>query len=85
MAIAVWFHGDALDLTAEKIRHLIGFRCHNCLKKRPLICPLECPSGSKKAKLVVSVRNAETDCNVEDTGDYPGYGSGHRKSYSTDE
>ncbi|KAL7084603.1 hypothetical protein ACP275_14G232700 [Erythranthe tilingii] len=35
----VWFHGDALGLTADKINHIFGFKCHNCLEKRPLICP----------------------------------------------
>ncbi|KAL3850928.1 hypothetical protein ACJIZ3_012810 [Penstemon smallii] len=35
----VWFHGDALDLTEDKIDHLIGFKCHKCLNKRPPVCP----------------------------------------------
>ncbi|KAI3461148.1 hypothetical protein Pfo_017811 [Paulownia fortunei] len=82
----VWFHGDALDLRDDKIRNIIGFKCHNCLNKRPLICPHHCPTGSNKAELV-SVNNAETECNVEDSDGlpHPDDRSTDRKSQSNDE
>ncbi|KAK6144076.1 hypothetical protein DH2020_020896 [Rehmannia glutinosa] len=41
----VWFHADALGLGADKIRNIIGFKCHHCLNKRTPICPHHCPTG----------------------------------------
>ncbi|KAL8545103.1 hypothetical protein ACS0TY_005342 [Phlomoides rotata] len=43
-----WFHGDALDLRADTIENLIGFKCYTCLKKSPPACPHHCSSGSQK-------------------------------------
>jgi hypothetical protein len=34
-----WFHGDAFALNKEKVGNLIGFRCHNCRKRTPPVCP----------------------------------------------
>ncbi|KAH6755779.1 hypothetical protein C2S53_009907 [Perilla frutescens var. hirtella] len=35
----VWCHGDALDIGSGKMENIIGFKCHNCLNKRPHVCP----------------------------------------------
>lgn len=34
-----WFHGDAFGLTEVNNDKLHGFRCPNCLKRRPPVCP----------------------------------------------
>lgn len=34
-----WYHGDAFGLDDEKMQKLMGFRCHECLKRAPPICP----------------------------------------------
>ncbi|XP_051118610.1 LOW QUALITY PROTEIN: DDT domain-containing protein PTM-like [Andrographis paniculata] len=47
-----WFHGDALNLTADKIEHIISFKCHMCLDKRPPLCPHHFPVGSTKGEFV---------------------------------
>lgn len=36
---AGWFHGDAFGLNAENVSNLIGFKCHNCRKRTPPVCP----------------------------------------------
>ncbi|PIM98638.1 hypothetical protein CDL12_28880 [Handroanthus impetiginosus] len=62
----VWFHGDALDLRADKIEYLIGFKCPMCLKKRRPVCPHHCPTGSSKAELIPE-DNTETESTGEGT------------------
>lgn len=37
-----------MDLRADKIENLIGFKCSKCLKKRPPVCPRHCSIGSKE-------------------------------------
>ncbi|XP_058107146.1 DDT domain-containing protein PTM [Magnolia sinica] len=34
-----WFHGDAFGLTMKNTNNLLGFKCHNCLKRSPPVCP----------------------------------------------
>nr|XP_029151590.1 DDT domain-containing protein PTM isoform X1 [Arachis hypogaea] len=34
-----WYHGDAVGLTVENSRQLIGFKCHVCLQRHAPICP----------------------------------------------
>lgn len=84
--LAVWFHGDALDLRADKIQNIIGFKCHNCLNKRPPVCPHPYPTGSSKGDFV-SENDAEAECNVEDSNGFPHPDdrSADRKSRSNDE
>ncbi|KAH6814865.1 hypothetical protein C2S51_023883 [Perilla frutescens var. frutescens] len=43
----VWCHGDALDVGDGRIENIIGFKCHNCLNKRPPVCPHEQDDGSE--------------------------------------
>ncbi|XP_027163771.1 DDT domain-containing protein PTM [Coffea eugenioides] len=47
-----WFHGDALDLKMEQVGRLIGFKCHNCLKRNPPCCPHLGATKTEGAKLV---------------------------------
>ncbi|KAG8388962.1 hypothetical protein BUALT_Bualt02G0179800 [Buddleja alternifolia] len=54
----VWFHGDALNLRADKIENLIGFKCHKCLNKRPPVCPHHFPTGVE----LVSENKNEKEC-----------------------
>lgn len=46
-----WFHGDALDLKMEQVDRLIGFKCHNCLKRNPPCCPHLDATKTEGAKL----------------------------------
>lgn len=59
-----WFHGDALDLGADKIGNLIGFKCHVCLSKMPPVCPHNCPAESSKLENL-SENNSKTECTGE--------------------
>ncbi|KAL6009993.1 hypothetical protein ACLOJK_000424 [Asimina triloba] len=34
-----WFHGDAFGISKKNVNNLLGFKCHNCLKKKPPVCP----------------------------------------------
>lgn len=34
-----WYHGDAFGLDEQKIGNVIGFRCHECCKRTPPVCP----------------------------------------------
>ncbi|KAH6800217.1 hypothetical protein C2S52_000681 [Perilla frutescens var. hirtella] len=43
----VWCHGDALNVGDGRMQNIIGFKCHNCLNKRPLVCPHEQDDGSE--------------------------------------
>ncbi|XP_041998604.1 DDT domain-containing protein PTM [Salvia splendens] len=56
-----WFHGDALDLGAEKIENLIGFRCHMCLNKPPPFG--SCSLGENSKPDFFPENNAKTECN----------------------
>ncbi|KAH6837032.1 hypothetical protein C2S53_014275 [Perilla frutescens var. hirtella] len=80
-----WFHGDALNLGADKIENLIGFKCHMCLNKMPPVCPHNCPAESSKLENV-SENNAKTECNGE--GSYclanPEDGLAYHKSHLDD-
>lgn len=65
--LAVWFHGDALNLTADRIEHIIGFKCYTCLQKRPPVCPHQFPTGNgtehtgEDADSLVHVEDGSTD------------------------
>lgn len=61
---ADWFHGDALDLGADKIESVIGFKCHTCLNKAPPTCPHQCPAESSKLE-IISGNCAKIECTVE--------------------
>ncbi|XP_057790212.1 DDT domain-containing protein PTM-like isoform X2 [Salvia miltiorrhiza] len=80
-----WFHGDALDLGADKIENVIGFRCHMCLNKTPPVCPRHSPAESSKTELF-SENNAKTECTGE--GPYclanPEDGLDYQKSHLDD-
>ncbi|XP_051141834.1 DDT domain-containing protein PTM-like [Andrographis paniculata] len=45
----VWFHGDAFNLTDDRIENIIGFKCPTCLKRTPPVCPHYFPTENKKA------------------------------------
>lgn len=84
--LADWFHGDALDLRADKIENLIGFKCHMCLNKRPPVCPHHCPAGSNDLELV-SENKTKTECTGGEDSDclaQPQDGSAYRKSLLND-
>lgn len=66
----VWFHGDAMDLSADKILNLIGFKCHKCLNKTPPVCPYNFPPGINNTELMPE-NNAEMGCTEEDYKDLP--------------
>ncbi|EPS59031.1 hypothetical protein M569_15781, partial [Genlisea aurea] len=34
----VWFHGDAVGLSADKLENVIEFKCHHCLNKTSPVC-----------------------------------------------
>ncbi|XP_075520145.1 DDT domain-containing protein PTM-like isoform X1 [Primulina tabacum] len=64
----VWFHGDALELSADKILNLIGFKCHKCLNRTPPVCPYNFPPGIISTELMPE-NNAEIGCMEEDYKD----------------
>ncbi|XP_073292383.1 DDT domain-containing protein PTM-like isoform X1 [Primulina huaijiensis] len=66
----VWFHGDALDLTADKILNLIGFKCHKCLNRTPPVCPYNFLPGINSTELMRE-SNAEMGCAEEGYKDLP--------------
>ncbi|XP_061362433.1 DDT domain-containing protein PTM [Gastrolobium bilobum] len=55
-----WFHGDAFELTVEKARQVIGFRCHVCRDRTAPICPHMKSNGLSHAE-----SNAATECAEE--------------------
>ncbi|KAL6575463.1 hypothetical protein OROMI_012748 [Orobanche minor] len=81
-----WFHGDALNLGADKIENLIGFKCQMCLNKTPPICPHHCPAESSKPE-IFSENNAKIECTEE--GPHclanPDNELAHQKSHFNDE
>ncbi|XP_073139234.1 DDT domain-containing protein PTM [Henckelia pumila] len=66
----VWFHGDVLGLTADKILNLIGFKCHKCLNRTPPLCPYNFPPGINGTELMPE-NNPEMGCPEEDYKDLP--------------
>ncbi|KZV56457.1 hypothetical protein F511_08355 [Dorcoceras hygrometricum] len=64
----VWFHGDALDLSADKFLNLIGFKCHKCLNRTSPVCPYHSPPKINSTEPIPE-NNAETGCTEEDYKD----------------
>ncbi|GAB2277381.1 hypothetical protein Dimus_012084 [Dionaea muscipula] len=64
-ACAGWFHGHAFGLDAQNVEHLIGFRCHLCLRRDPPPrCPpsyLEDAKSNSSILLHEAVNGAETE------------------------
>ncbi|GAB2277054.1 hypothetical protein Dimus_011762 [Dionaea muscipula] len=60
-----WFHGHAFGLDAQNVEHLIGFRCHLCLRRDPPPrCPpsyLEDAKSNSSILLHEAVNGAETE------------------------
>lgn len=63
-----WFHGDAFDLTAERITKLIGFKCHKCRQKTPPFCAHLHTMGSKGKQVELEsteFKSADETCDIE--------------------
>ncbi|KAF8009249.1 hypothetical protein BT93_J0286 [Corymbia citriodora subsp. variegata] len=55
-----WYHGDAFGLDDEKMHKLMGFRCHECLKRAPPICPYG--PTTKRSKSAEGQNDAALEC-----------------------
>ncbi|XP_077219409.1 PHD-finger and DNA binding domain-containing protein [Tasmannia lanceolata] len=60
-----WFHGDAYGLTVENINNLLGFKCHNCLKRSSPSCQHSQDAELNEVQLHKEKNNkAETECDL---------------------
>ncbi|KAJ8551332.1 hypothetical protein K7X08_000702 [Anisodus acutangulus] len=53
-----WYHGDAYNLTAERITKLIGFKCHQCRQRTPPFC-------AHLHTMVSNGKSADETCKIE--------------------
>ncbi|KAK4356493.1 hypothetical protein RND71_025464 [Anisodus tanguticus] len=63
-----WYHGDAFDLTAERITKLIGFKCHQCRQRTPPFCAhLHTMDSTGKQVVLESTecKSADETCEIE--------------------
>lgn len=58
-----WYHGDAFGLDDEKMHKLMGFRCHECRKRAPPICPYG--PTMKRSKSAEVQNDAAFECSEE--------------------
>ncbi|KAJ8543833.1 hypothetical protein K7X08_025451 [Anisodus acutangulus] len=63
-----WYHGDAFNLTAERITKLIGFKCHQCRQRTPPFCAhLHTMDSTGKQVVLESTecKSADETCKIE--------------------
>ncbi|XP_030522425.2 DDT domain-containing protein PTM [Rhodamnia argentea] len=58
-----WYHGDAFGLDDEKMHQLTGFRCHECRKRAPPICPYG--PTTKRSKSAEVQNDAAFECSED--------------------
>lgn len=81
-----WFHGDAFNITAERITKLIGFKCHKCRQRNPPPFCAHLHTSCSKGKQVVlestDCKSAVEACDIESPSSK---GPLEQKSHSNDE
>ncbi|KAF9595167.1 hypothetical protein IFM89_037596 [Coptis chinensis] len=61
-----WFHGKAFGVTTENSSTILGFRCHNCCKRNPPICPYLLDAQVNEVGLLKGENDAGVECIVTD-------------------
>lgn len=66
MAIAGWFHADALELDESKLSELVGFKCSRCRRIRHPVCPYLDPEKKKALENKIESKAAKLDIYAND-------------------
>ncbi|CAN4120975.1 unnamed protein product [Withania somnifera] len=80
-----WFHGDAFNLTAERITKLIGFKCHKCRQRTPPFCAHLHTTRSKGKQVVLESTECKSAVETCDIVSPSSKGPLEQKSHLNDE